>query len=367
MLFHFKSTLIRIFKDIYFKSIIRLLLSLFIVLSLISLLVDILYNISVLLSSSPSDFWSNMNNIPGSSQGGISNPNNPQDPVRWWPSGVPQTWTIIGSSLAVYRFLPGSPRVRAIAALGTLSVTIPSVVLINAIENPNGFNRLMFSWMHHRATGRWPATIPTTVTDGQLEPVVENMQREATANAISNNPELQNNNVVDNVSNLPGDGNNPFNFIRDGDILSKISDYFNNISLETSPTYNKFINIIYSIFRPVNVEGYFDDLIGQQLLIIMSLFVIAVGLLLLMVAFLIIVFMLQNKDFILKKFNNKLIKFYINYQVILAKIGIYVLPLFILFGLIELIFFLYYLLTHTLPYESLPIDLHIYVSASGKQ
>ena len=113
--------------------------------SLISLLVDILYNISVLLSSSPSDFWSNMNDIPGSSQGGISNPNNPQDPVRWWPSGVPQTWTIIGSSLAVYRFLPGSPRVRAIAALGTLSVTIPSVVLINAIENPNGFNRLMFS------------------------------------------------------------------------------------------------------------------------------------------------------------------------------------------------------------------------------
>ena len=77
--------------------------------------------------------------------------------------------------------------------------------------------------------------------------------------------------------------------------------------------------------------------------------------------------MLQNKDFILKKFNNKLIKFYINYQVILAKIGFYVLPLFILFGLIELIFFLYYLLTHTLPYESLPIDLHIYVSASGKQ
>ena len=34
-----------------------------------------------------------------------------QDPVKWWPSGVPQTWGIIGTALAAYRTIPGSPRV----------------------------------------------------------------------------------------------------------------------------------------------------------------------------------------------------------------------------------------------------------------
>lgn len=82
--------------------------------------------------------------------------NQPQDPVRWWPSGTPQSWNIIGAAAAAYRMTPGSPRVKGVAALATLGVTIPSLVYVVAVENPNGFNQLMFSWITYKQTGVWP-------------------------------------------------------------------------------------------------------------------------------------------------------------------------------------------------------------------
>ena len=43
------------------------------------------------------------------------------DPVRWWPSGTPQSWGILGTALGIYRLVPvrSSPRVKAMAALGS--------------------------------------------------------------------------------------------------------------------------------------------------------------------------------------------------------------------------------------------------------
>jgi hypothetical protein len=33
------------------------------------------------------------------------NETNTQDPVRWWPSGTPQSWGILGTALGIYRLV----------------------------------------------------------------------------------------------------------------------------------------------------------------------------------------------------------------------------------------------------------------------
>ena len=69
----------------------------------------------------------------------------------------------------------------------------------------------------------------------------------------------------------------------------------------------------------------------------------------------------KNKELILKKFNNRFIIYYIKYQLILLKISQVIIPLFILFGLLELFVGLYFILTHPIPYEHIGIDLHTYI------
>ena len=274
-----------------------------------------------------------------------------QDPVRWGPSGVPQTWTIIGTSLGIYRFLNASPpRVRIMAAIGSMGVTAPTLVLINAIENPNGFNRLVYSWMEHRRTGRWPATIPNRVDDIHLESISENMASET----VANNSTLLNE-TYNNIQN----NSNSFHWVNNDEIYNFISGILTDNSI--SPLTTQVLEILSKIFRPVEVEGYLDDLIGQHLFIQMLLVIVAISLLLLFISFLFIILLLQNKDYVLKRFNNKFIKFYLNYQFILAKLGFIILPFFIILGIIELIVGSYYIITHPLPYDKLPIDLHTYI------
>jgi hypothetical protein len=107
----------------------------------------ILHFINVLLSSNYSfinteillgvDSESNNNSSNNSSIG--------QDPVRYLPSGTVQSWGVIGTALAVHRLTPGSPRVKAIAALGSLTITIPSTVYHHAVENPVGFREFFYT------------------------------------------------------------------------------------------------------------------------------------------------------------------------------------------------------------------------------
>ena len=58
---------------------------------------------------------------------GDKNDSIPVDPVRWWPSGVPQGWTIIGTAIFTYVTLskiPGvSPRLRVLGSLGSAGVS----------------------------------------------------------------------------------------------------------------------------------------------------------------------------------------------------------------------------------------------------
>lgn len=109
-------------------------------------------------------------------------PENTQDSVRWWPSGLPQTWAIIGAALALYRIFPGSTRVKAIASFGSLGITAPATVYFHAVENPNGFNRLMFSWMKYKQTGSWPANIPDNISESDIYPIKQGLITETTEN-----------------------------------------------------------------------------------------------------------------------------------------------------------------------------------------
>lgn len=115
------------------------------------------------------------------------------------------------------------------------------------------------------------------------------------------------------------------------------------------------------LFKPVGVEGYFDDLVGQQLFITFLLISVVIGIIVLFTIYFLIQTMYNNKEFITKRFDNRIIRLYIKYQIILSKISLFVLPILIFVGLIELFVGLHFLLTHPIPFELLPIDLHTYL------
>lgn len=257
----------------------------------------------------------------------VNDSNNNQDPVRWWPSGTPPSFStmvagggIIGGAIGVYRLVPGTPKIKAIAALTSLACKArPSAVWFHAV-NPNGFNRFVrsTSMMEYKITGSWPAIVSAVIHDNRLNPVFDRLSDEATRT---------------------GDGY-----------------YFQDLSLDG------IFNFFIQFFKPVHVHGYLDDLIGQQIFIYSLMLLIVVSLIILFSLYTLINIMLHNKEFIINKFNtnNKFIAFFINYQITLSKISLFLLPLIIVFGLIELFVGLHYLITHPLPLEELPIDLHTY-------
>ena len=70
-----------------------------------------------------------------------------------------------------------------------------------------------------------------------------------------------------------------------------------------------------------------------------------------------------NKDKIIKYFNNKYIIWFLKYEVFITKITLIYIPFLILIGLITIGKGLIWLITHPIPYESLGIDLHQFVSS----
>lgn len=120
----------------------------------------------------------------------------------------------------------------------------------------------------------------------------------------------------------------------------------------------------FSIFSPSPVSGYLDDLIGQQIAICFIIFITSIGLLLLVIAYIINNLLLLNKDYIVKYFSkNKLIQFYLKYQVLSVKFSLFILPFFIFLGLFTVVQSSYYMITHPVPYELLDVNLHLFVKS----
>lgn len=145
----------------------------------------------------------------------------------------------------------------------------------------------------------------------------------------------------------------------------------NGSSLDLNVIFDKIMfenwfNWFLDLFRQVPVEGYFDDLLDQQLLFLILIFVAALATLIFFCLFLFINIIHNNRDYLLKRSENRLIKLYIRYQLFLTRISRFIIPLFIIVGLLEVLFGTYYLITHFLPYEELGVDLHKYVISKGK-
>lgn len=253
---------------------------------------------------------------------------NSMDLVRYWPFSSSLIWGVIATAFAVYIFTPGSTRVRAGVALASMIVSIPIIVFTQAVEQPIRFNRLMFSWVHFKNTGVWPGFIDPSLETIDTAMVQSKIEIESKLDSVQNSSTF-----------LPLDFN---------ELLSNFS--FDNL----------FLNII-GVFRPVNVEGHLDDLVGQQLFIHFLLISVVCGLIILFTIYFFIQTMYNNREFITKRFDNRFIRLYIKYQLFLSKVSLFVLPAFIFLGLIELFVGLYFLITHPIPFELLPVDLHTYL------
>ena len=281
-------------------------------------------------------------------EGNISD-TNPTDPVRFWPSGVPQGMSIVGTGLLAFSVLSKlgncSSRLRVLGALGTSGATATTIAYQSALENPVGFNRFVFGLTRFRETGKWPSleSIKNQVTETQISEFVLKHIKQANLGQVEE--------TVNEIKIL----------------IEKSNTFLPDTSTDLI---NKFMDTIFKntiqVIKPVYVEGHFDDLIGQQIIIHIILFILVISLILLFLFYIINNMFVLNKDKILNKFDNKFIKLYIKYQSFLAKLSLIYLPVFILVGLLILCHGFYFLIKYQIPYESLNIDLHTFVSSKYK-
>jgi hypothetical protein len=58
---------------------------------------------------------------------------------------IAQTLSILVSAIAIYRMVSNNGRLKAIAAIGSIGISIPINIYFHAVENSNDFNRFMYS------------------------------------------------------------------------------------------------------------------------------------------------------------------------------------------------------------------------------
>lgn len=106
-------------------------------------------------------------------------------------------------------------------------------------------------------------------------------------------------------------------------VENSISSVFNSVSslIDNSNiqefTYNTLGSILTwtsNFFKPVEVHGRLDDLMGQQIAIYFILYFLTLSIILLLISYVLNNFLMLNKDKILNRFNNKYVKLYIKYQ-----------------------------------------------------
>nr|YP_010697876.1 hypothetical protein P1Q19_mgp22 [Fuscoporia viticola]WCF76837.1 hypothetical protein [Fuscoporia viticola] len=286
---------------------------------------------------------------------GKPNNNVPMDPVRWWPSGVPQSMAVVGTMVGTFIALTKlgiNPRFRFLGALGAGGVSTTQVIYNSAIENSVGFNRFMYSITEYKKTGQWPNI-------DQMNSYSEEAVNNNITKALEQADQAKIKSMVEEITKLMnekgGGGSSSSNFVSNSN---------NGNSNLVSNFMDSILDRFSSFFTPSPVSGYLDDLIGQQIVLQFVILLASVSLLLLVIAYIINNLLLLNKDFITKHLGkNKLIVFYLKYQVISIKISLFVLPLFIFLGLITLIQSSYYMITHPIPYEILDVNLHVYVDS----
>jgi hypothetical protein len=307
---------------------------------LLSIFIDFLY-LAYNFYNNWSDLIANPHFIPN----GESNNNLPMDPLRWYPGGVPQGMGVVGGGLATYTVLSRmgnvSPRIRVLASLGAMGVSTAHIVYNSALEHSVGFNRLAWGYRRWQQDGTWPSIdeVAKNKTPQELDNFANDLANKADPQLVSK--------IVEEVKN----STNKF--------LPSLESYKDLIDT----IIDKIFKETMQFFQPVPVQGFLDDLIGQRMFIEVILFITCILTVVLIIAFIFNLIFLLNKDKFIKFFDNKIFTLYLKYQAFLAKITIFYLPIFIALGLFTMCHGLHWLITNQIPYNSLDIELHQFISS----
>lgn len=279
---------------------------------------------------------------------------NPQDPVRFWPSGTAQTASIAGAGVLVYRALAHcNPRTRVIVALGTAGVATANIAFHTAVENPYGFSRLMYGISTYSKTKQWPSD---SWDPNKPSQVVMDFEKNVSAAAMKDTTAMKS--VNDAIAANPNP-NVKSTFMPENFIPKELLD---SLWQNLTDVLNNYSDLFLFLFKPAPVNGFLDDLWGQQYFIFYVLLICLVSILFLSIAYFINILIYLNKDRIAAKFKNKYILFYINYQSFFIKLALFYLPILIIFSLFLAIKITYFLVCHPIPLEALNMDLHVWVS-----
>ena len=308
------------------------------------LLIIKLLNIFILISGYDCNLVLNAISIPS----GESNSSEPVDPVRWWPSGVPQGIASIASSIGVYGALTklnATPRLRVIGALVSAGVTSSHIIYNSALENSVGFNRFMVGITQYKETGKWPSISDIALlqqavaTNNTSNEVVKDFIEKNVTSTIETEAMKKAKEIIAMDSNSTGvatacccptsrcrSATNNFLPNDETNIMESIQDYF--------------FKCIFELLKPVPSagEGYLDDLLGQRLFIESILFFLCICIFILFIIFIINLYLYINKESILSinTSNIRIINLYLNYQIIIIKFSLIIFPFFIIFGLYTL-------------------------------
>jgi hypothetical protein len=234
----------------------------------------------------------------------------------------------------------------------TTAVTFTSMIF----ENSVGFNRLMFGLTEYNRTKRWPSLdVLNKASESELGQIAtETMKTHGISKdslSITNIEQSLTSNGIDDTT------------------KSKILEELNKISNKILPDFNldlnnllnKLFETVFSIFQPVKVTGYLDDLIGQQIALKVVSLLLICSAILGFIAYIVNIIFYINKDYLLNKFNNKYAQFYIKYQAFFARLALIYLPILVFINLFTLLYIFIFLITHPIPYEVLGVDYHVYV------
>jgi hypothetical protein len=251
------------------------------------------------------------------------------DVPRAWPSGVPQNFALFSTVYATYSALAKlsalSPMQRMVAAMSSAGVSLTVMSYFAAVVAvPQA--RLSIVSASNTNTDSVPSTAVRQADTG-----------------------------VDMESSSSSDISSGNNFIPED---SSLNDFILN-------KFFKLFEMVMDYLKPVDVSGHLDDLIGQRIFIEFILLVMCVFVTLLFTIFIINIIYFLNKDKIIKLFNNKYINMLIKYQNFVIKFNLIYIPIFIGIGLFTILNGLIWLITHPIPYTSLDIDLHQFISSKN--
>ena len=241
-----------------------------------------------------------------------------------WSSGI-RSLFIYGTGALRISLLKGGGTAtsRAFVIATTIGVDTVSKAFNNAINDPQYVKAHISSWKTI-----WDGLSDTAHIyvegDKETSKIVDTIAKSSSSNNESN---------IDSTLNS--------NFISSGDGLDELS--------------NKIVNYIITILKPILEPvkvSYSNELLATQLYgISILLFILCILIIILLIAFIINLLIYINSDRIINYFNNKYIKWYVNFNKKIIGIELFFLGSTILYSIYILTYGLHFLATHPITFN----------------